>query len=121
MPFTYDTANPTDVTRVRYHLQDTDSAAVIFSDEEIQFVIDEEGSYQAAVISLIEAVMAKLANEPDMSADWLKIDWRGSRESWVRLLNEKKKKFKLGLMIVTASAKHIYRVDGLQKDIPEYD
>lgn len=119
MTFTYDPASPDDVTRVRYHIGDTDSDAAMFTDEEINFVIDEEGSYQNAVISLLEATLARLNREPDMSADWLRVDWRRSADHWRKLLGDKRRRFGKTVRMSTSSV-HLYRVDSLQTDPPDY-
>lgn len=120
MTFTYDLGTPDDNTRVRFHLGDTVEASAMFSDEEIAFVIDEEGTYQLAVISLIQGAMARLAQEPDMTADWLRIDWRRSAENWKRLLDEKRRKFGYGLTL-TVSTAHPWRPDLGMCESPEYD
>lgn len=118
MTFTYTPASPDDVTRVRYHLQDTTEASAIFTDEEISFVISEEGSWQAAVVSLIQSLIARLAHEPDGSADWLSINWRRSADSWRALLNEKRREF--GLSRRTGSSKATYRSDSGQTEAPDW-
>lgn len=120
MTFSYDPTNPSDLVRVRYHLQDTEEDTAIFTDETILFVLDEEVTVGKAVISLIHSAMAKLASEPDMTADWLRVDWRGSREAWRVLLSEKKQKFGLG-WAVSGTATHVYRVDSLQDEEPTYE
>ena len=119
MAFTYNIATPDDIARVRYHIQDTDEASAIFSDEEISFVISEEGSYQAAVISLVNSIIAKLSHEPDMTADWLTVSWRRSSDAWMKVLGEKRRAFGLGLNIV-ARGRNVYRGDTLQDETPTY-
>jgi hypothetical protein len=120
MTFTYDLVTPGDLTRVRYHIGDTEEATAIFSDEEINFVLDEETTYQAAVISCINAIIGKLSHEPDMQADWLKIDWRRSAESWMKLLAEKKSQFGLGAR-AASGGQHAWRPDTLMDEAPAYD
>jgi hypothetical protein len=119
MTFTYNLDTPNDITRVRYHLQDTDSAVAIFSDEEISFVLGETGSVGGAVVSLIRAAMTKLAHEPDGTADWLRVDWRRSADTWRGLLRMKEKEFGLGATGV-ARGIHVHRLDGRQKTEPRY-
>jgi hypothetical protein len=119
MTFTYNLAAPDDVTRVRYHIGDTVEATAIFSDEEITFAIDEEGTWQKAVIASIRSVMARIAGEPDMTADWLKVDWRRSSDNWQMLLTEKKNQFGLGAT-ASSGGRHAYRPDSLQKSTPDY-
>lgn len=121
MSFTYDlTAPVADVSRVRFHISDTDEDTAIFSDDEIAFAIDEAGDWQRAVVMLIRSVLAKLAAEPDMQADWLRIDWRRSADGWKALLSEKKQQFGLGARSATAG-RHAYRPDSLQKEPPDYE
>lgn len=119
MTFSFDLVTPTDVTRVRRHISDTDETTAIFSDEEIQFNLDEEGTVNKAVIALIKQIIAKLSNEPDMKADWLQIDWRRSSDAWFKLLEDKKQEFGLGWHVVSGG-QHSYRPDSLQKEAPDY-
>ena len=115
MTFTYTpSATPSDTTLVRYHIQDTDSTAAIFSDEEIEMVLATEGSVGKAVISLINATIAKLSREPDMTADWLTISWRRSSDAWMKLLSEKKVHFGVGGWSVSTTTVQPYRSDSLQ-------
>lgn len=113
MSFSYDVSNPNDTTRVRYHLQDTDADTAIFSDEEIAFVLSEEGSVGRAVVSLITAIMAKLSHEPDMQADWLRVSWRSNVATWARLLADKRREFGIGSgAVLTVAGRQVYRGDG---------
>ena len=120
MTFSYDPSSPDDVTRVRYHIGDTDEDTAIFSDEEIAFVLDEEDDHIGkTVVSLIQSVMARLAHEPDMTADWLRVDWRRSAENWKALLSEKRRRFQLGA-VASAGGQHAWRPDTRQRDEPDY-
>lgn len=121
MTFTYTPATPTDITRVRFHLADTVEATAIFSDEEINFAIAEAGTWQGAVIACIRSIMASLAGEPDMTADWLKIDWRRSADNWRVLLNEKAQQFGIGKARASSGGHHAYRPDGLMKEEPDWE
>ena len=121
MTFTYTPLNPTDLTRVRYHIGDNDADTEIFSDEEINFVLAEEGSVGKAVISCIHTIMARLANTPDTQADWLKVDWRRSAESWQDLLSRKQQQFGIGGIQVSSRSRHAYRPDSDLKTSPDYD
>lgn len=120
MTFTYTPASPTDLTRVRYHVGDIEEVIAIFSDEEINFVLDEEDDdVGKAVISCITSVIARLNHEPDMQADWLKIDWRRSAENWRALLSEKKAKFGLSPR-GSSGGQFGWRPDTLQTEAPDY-
>lgn len=119
MSFSYDLVTPTDVTRVRRHISDTEEATAIYSDEEISFILSEEGTVAKAVIACIKQVIAKLAAEPNMKADWLQIDWATAITAWKGLLAEKKQEFGLGWQS-SSGGQHSYRPDTLQKVEPDY-
>jgi hypothetical protein len=119
MSFSYDLVTPTDVTRVRRHISDTEEATAIYSDEEISFILSEEGTVAKAVIACIKQVIAKLAAEPNMKADWLQIDWATAITAWKGLLAEKKQEFGLGWQS-SSGGQHSYRPDTLQKAPPDY-
>lgn len=110
MTFTYNLTNPNDITRVRYHLGDTDEPTAIYQDEEIAFAISENGGWQRAVISLIKGCIVRLAHEPDMTADWLTINWRRSSDAWRSMLREKQAEFGLGAT-VNSGNQQVTRVD----------
>lgn len=115
MTFTYDPANPDDVTRVRFALGDTVESTAIFTDEEITFVLSEAGSVGAAVVMCIRTIIAKLS-EPDFQADWLRVSASEARKSWERMLSEKKREY--GISTVIASATFTYRADSDAEDAP---
>lgn len=120
MAFTYTPGTtPSDLTKIRYYIQDTDSAAAIYSDEEINMVLAMEGTVGKAVISLIRRIVAKISNEPDMKADWLQIDYRRSADYWWKLLADAKVELGLGWQ-VSSGGQHAYRPDSLQKESPDY-
>jgi hypothetical protein len=122
MSFTYNLSTPTDVTRVRFHIGDTDATLAIFSDEEIEFVITEAGSYQRAVIWCIQNIITKISAEPDSTADWLRVDWGRSLRGYQALLAVKRQE--LGVTstgnTLVATAWHTYRADSLQSEAPDY-
>lgn len=121
MTFTYNLTTPDDITRVRFHLGDTTEATAIFSDEEITFITSEAGTWQRAVIECIRSVMARLAAEPDMTADWLRVDWRRATENWKLLLSEKAQEFGLGKARASSGGNHAFRPDGLVKSEPDWE
>jgi len=119
MTFTYTVSDtPSDLTKVRYYIGDTDSATAMFTDEEVSMVLSiESDDVGAAVISLIETAMAKLAKEPDLQADWLKVDWRRSADNWATLLGKMKERFGLGWQL---NALDTWRPDTLLTEAPDY-
>lgn len=121
MSFSYTpSATPDDTTKIRYHIQDTDADSAIFSDEEIAMVQALETTVNATVISLIKAIIQKLSHEPDMQADWLKIDWRRSTASWQTMLETKRREFGLGVQS-DSGGQHAYRADSFQSESPDWD
>ena len=116
MTFTYDLATPTDITRVRFHIGDVIESGAIFQDEELQFVIDEAGDYQQAVIDIINSLIARLSAEPDFKADWLQVDSSRSLDGYKALLAEKRRAF--GISAVSSSGKAVYRSDSDQTAPP---
>src|SRR6185369_13724186 len=120
MTFTYTiSTTPTDLTKVRYYTGDTDSTAAIWQDDEINMVLALEGSVGGAVVSLIKSILRKLSAEPDMKADWLSVDWRSSRETWLTMLGKAEQDFGLGWQD-SSGGQHSYRPDTLQKTAPDY-
>lgn len=118
MTFTYTLSPATDLTRVRFHLGDTDEDAAMFSDEEIAFVITEAGTWQRAVIACIENLIAKLAATPDFEADWLRVDASKALASYKALLIEKKRALGVGGLVATGV--HVYRADSDLTESPDW-
>lgn len=118
MAFTYTPGTPTDITRVRYHIGDTDEQIAIFTDEEIQFILNEQSSVGAAVVSLINSIIARLSATPDFTADWLRVDAGRSLDGYRMLLAEKRREF--GLNQISSRARHTYRGDSLASGPPEW-
>lgn len=115
--YTYDTSVNRDL--VRYHLNDIDSETAMFSDEQITMALSVEGGVSGAVIALIKQHQMKLAQEPDLKADWLSVDWKRSAAYWEKLLAEKRREF--GISSRSGSAVHVYRADSLQTEAPDYE
>lgn len=121
MTFNYDLTTPTDITRVRFHVGDTDPDAAIFSDEEITFVIAESGGeWRRAVIACLKSIIGRISAAPDFTADWLKVDYGRSLAGYRALLAQKEKEFGLAGRIGGRAA-HTYRPDSLQKGPPDWN
>lgn len=119
MTFTYTPATPTNITRVRFHLADTESATAIFTDEEITFIINENaGNWQQAVISCIRVIIAKIGAEVDFQADWLRVDRSKALAGYRVLLAQKQAE--LGVTGVVSRAQPVYRGDSDQTEAPEW-
>lgn len=66
MAFTYDTALTAQKDQVRLIVGDTDSADALLADEEIVWLIAQEGGVAQAAIAACNAIAAKLARETDL-------------------------------------------------------
>ena len=111
MTFTWTPEEPTDITRVRHALGDSENSLAIFSDEEITFALQEEGGVGPALVSLIHAIIARLQHEPDLRADWLGLDWRRSSEHWWRLLANVKQRYDLADLRQVTTRTQLQRED----------
>lgn len=121
MTFSYSpfTANK---DRVRFHIGDTDSTQAWFTDEELTAIITEAGSWQAAVIACLKNMIARLASEPTMRADWLQVDYATALKNLNDLL--KNKASELGVTAgrsVTGAVVQTYRPDSDQTAEIDYD
>lgn len=79
MAFTYNTDLSTDRDKVRFYTGDTDESTHQLADATIDALITLEGDYKAATIEALEGLLAKINREPDLTADWLRVNWQGSR------------------------------------------
>lgn len=108
MAFTY-TPFAGDRDRLRFHIGDTNSAAPIFTDAELDALIDEMGGWKPAVIAALESLIGRLS-VPNFTADWLKVDHQSARQGYERLIGLKRAQF--GLAVFTVTAVEVDRVDG---------
>lgn len=118
MTFTYDPSTVTDIERVRFAIGDTVESGALFSDEEINMVISETGTYKTAVIACIEAMIA-MYSEPNFRADRLQVDNKSAVSSLRTLLQTKRREY--GLPAITTSNVYTWRPDSLQDEAPDYD
>lgn len=79
---------------VRSEIGDVNSDSPMFQDEEIQFYL-RRGSPQLAVISLLEGLIAKIANTPNFKADWLQVDSANQLKALTELLKIKRRSYGL--------------------------
>lgn len=119
MSFSYNLSTPNDITRVRYHLADTDADNVLFSDEEITFFVSENSTWQRAVIACLENLKARLATTPEFTADWLTIRNGASISALESLITSKRRE--LGVPMLTGTVSYQYRPDSDQTEEPDYD
>lgn len=111
MTFTYTPSDtPSDTTRVRFRLEDTQSPGLL-SDEEISMAIAEAGTWQTALTPCCNLIMAKLAKESGVTMDWLKIDRAQALKFYGALKTDLEREFGAGVRGVTASAVSVTRSD----------
>lgn len=118
MTFTYTPSTPTDLTRVRFALGDTESTTAKLSDEEIDFMISEQGTWQRATLACIRNLMAKLA-DPNFTADWLTVDNASAFKSMQALLASKQGEFGIGAVVATTG--FAWRPDSGQTAAPTFE
>ena len=119
MTFTYSITSPyTNLDRVRFALGDTDSTAAKFSDEEINFQISEQTTWQAAVITLLQGLIAKLSI-PNFTADWLQVDATTARKDLMWLLQQKRNEY--GISQLSVETGYAWRPDSRQNTSPDFD
>lgn len=113
MTFTYTPAAPDDITRVRFHIGDTDEASLIMTDEDIAFVLADSATYKVAVVACIDYILTQLARESGVTLDWLKVDRATSLKYYTQLKRDKKSEFGLvaGSGTVSSSATYTSRRD----------
>jgi hypothetical protein len=128
MTFTYDLS--TDIGRVRLRVGDRrelidpatklGSGSGIRSDEEIQLMINDEGSWQKACIAWVQSFLNQLNTEPDFTADWLEIDLESARESYLNMLSELKVWLGVAGAGSTTTTTPSWRSDSLQTEAPDH-
>lgn len=119
MAFTFVEDLATDKDKVRFYIGDTDEKTAMFSDELIAGTITLEGDYQKATVSLMENILVKIGRQPDLTADWLRVNWGGSRETLEKRLSDLRSR--LGVRSRrTGYSKASYRSDSLQTEEPDW-
>lgn len=117
MTFSYDLTNGfSDLARVRFYLGDVHADAPIYTDEVINAVIAETGSWQKATLALLRSLVAMLTAQPDFQADWLRVDTSKAIASYRRMIEEMETT--LSLSSIEAGGTHIYRADSDQTESP---
>ncbi len=120
MTFTYTpSATPTDLALIRFYTRDVDSSAAMWSDEEIAMMLAQKGSVGATCVTLLNNKITELSNNPNMQADWLRVDWSTTLEALKIALATVKTEFGLGWQS-SSGGQHSYRPDSLQKEPPDY-
>ncbi len=86
MAFTYSATNlTTDLAKVRRLIGDTDSANPLFTDEELDFIIDEEPTIYGAAAVACEALAAEYSIKVDKSVGDLKLSLSQKHEQFLAM------------------------------------
>jgi hypothetical protein len=116
---TYDPALADNISRVRFHIGDTDVANPKMKDAEIAYVLanngDDVGKSALVCLNYLIALLAI----PNFTADWLTVDNASARAGLMQLRALKKQEFGLsgGLK---AKARHARRADSAQIQAPDF-
>lgn len=86
MTFTYSsTSIATDLAKVRLEIEDTDSTDALFTDEEINWFLADEGSVLAAAARASEVAARKFARDFDWTADGDSVSRAGRAQHYATL------------------------------------
>jgi len=124
MGFSYNTDTATAVNRdyVRFSIDDKVEdygplpSGVNFTDDELDMIIELEGSWQRAVAACFEALHAAWAKHVSWTADGMSISQSHVADEY-RMLAEKQRKAYGGVPGATARARSVIKVDGYSQDI----
>jgi hypothetical protein len=83
--FSYSTAIVSDLDKVRFYTGDTDSAAPIFSDEEITGALTIYGTSIQTAIGMADAMAAKYARRITMTIDGATFDYSNLAKQFAEL------------------------------------
>ena len=121
MTFTYTFDFSIDRNRIRFELGDVTSDAALYQDEEIDAALTSAASWQAAVIMLIDGLIARYARTTGFTADWLKVDAMANMKAFMVLRERKVDEYGLAADgEIVSDGTHVYRYDSDQTDEPDY-
>jgi len=120
--FTYTFDFTIDRDRIRFEIGDTVSTNALYQDEEIAAaLIASDDSWQAAVIMLIDGIIARLSRTPNTTADWLKVDVTSMLKAYMALRDRKVDEYGLtndGELL--SGSVNVYRTDSDATEEPTY-
>ncbi len=116
MTFSFDpgTAGWTDLNHVRWEIGDINSDRVIFSDEIINAVVSDQGSWQTAVIACIMTIIMQLNSNPDFKADWLQVSYKTALDGYNKMLLIKARELDVSVGQIKSTALYIWRPDSME-------
>lgn len=108
MTATFDAALSDDVSKVRFHIGDTDMSAAMLQDATLSALVSTHGTVEKAVIAALLHLIS-LVSRPNFRADWLQVDNRSAVQSLQDLLRLKREEF--GISSITALMIPVKRTD----------
>ncbi|MEM6280588.1 MAG: hypothetical protein AAF787_00225 [Chloroflexota bacterium] len=112
MTFTYTPSDtPTDLTRVRFLIEDTVSPGLL-SDAEISMAIaTNDGNYRRALVPCINVILGKLSKESGVELDWLSVDRGDALAHYQTLKRELEREFSVGRRLISGGVQGVSRRD----------
>lgn len=77
-----------DKDKLRFHIGDVDEDAMHLSDEEITYILDAEDTFQRAVVSALDRIVHRLANEVTSSLGPSQVNAEQRYKQYKQLLHE---------------------------------
>jgi hypothetical protein len=108
MTATFDPALGNSISKVRFHVGDTDVNNAMLQDETITALLVSQGTIEKAVIAILLHLISEMSR-PNFRADWLQVDHDSALKGLRDLLAEKRAEF--GIPALTAFLKTVERVD----------
>lgn len=116
MSFTYDGTLETDFEKVRLEIGDTDSAAELFSDTEIEHKIDDSANLVVAAATLCDILARRFARAYDFETDGQSFKRSQMSKQYAQLARDLRQRSVEGFVTLATT-----RVDGYSDDVDYQD
>ncbi|MDP3937551.1 MAG: hypothetical protein Q8R92_05370 [Deltaproteobacteria bacterium] len=116
MSFTYDGTLGTDFEKVRLEIGDTDSAAELFSDTEIEHKIDDSANLVVAAATLCDILARRFARAYDFETDGQSFKRSQMSKQYAQLARDLRQRSVEGFVTLATT-----RVDGYSDDVDYQD
>jgi hypothetical protein len=113
MTFTFDNTLATNLAIVRFEIGDTSDSGHYLEDETINYYLTND-SVGGAVIACLEYIITQLS-QPNFRLDWLTVSNEQARAGMEGVLKQKRQKYGLYSVTMTASIGHAHRADSYEK------
>lgn len=111
----------TDIGKVRLEIQDTTEATAIFSNEEIQVFLDDEGSVLGAAARACEVISRKYSHDFNWTADGDTVDRQTRAKQWAELGAALRKRKGSGIVSRQTVNVDAYQPIGLERNHTDRD